>query len=342
VARARIAVVGTGAWGLSHVRSFAAEPGAQLTWLCDRDPAALERAARLAPGARATNDLDELLGARDVDGVVIATPAVTHAALAMACLGRGRHVLVEKPLAMSVAEAERIAEAAHRSGASVLVGHLMVYHPVVEHLRRLVAAGELGDVYYLSSVRANLGRLRRDENALWSFGPHDLSMIDVLVPGRPATIAARGASYLQPGIADVVFVNLELAPSAPGGRPVMAQVHLSWLNPHKERRLMIVGSRKMAELDDTAAEKLRIYDRGYDRPPEFANFAEYLTLRNGDIYVPQISMAEPLAVMARHFLDVVAGTAAPRTDLASGLRVVRLLEAAQISLERGGEPISLG
>lgn len=339
MARPRIAVIGTGAWGLSHVRTFAAEPLAELTWICDREPAALARAARLAPGAHATTDVAEVLAARDVDGVVIATPAVTHAELAVAALARGRHALVEKPLAMSVGEAERIAEAAGRSGASVLVGHLMRYHPVVEHLRRLVAAGELGEVFYLSSVRANLGRLRRDENALWSFGPHDLSMIDYLVPGAPVTIAARGASFLQPGIADVVFVNLELAPSTSGARPVMAQIHLSWLNPHKERRLMIVGSRKMAELDDTGAEKLRIYDRGYDRPPEFENFAEYLTLRNGDIYVPQVPMAEPLAAMARHFAACVAGAETPRTDLASGLRVVRLLAAAQTSLERGGEPV---
>lgn len=340
--RPRIAVVGTGAWGLSHVRTFAAEPSAALTWICDREPAALARAARVAPQARATMDVDEVLAARDVDGVVIATPAMTHAELAVRCLERGRHVLVEKPLAMSVGEAERIAAAAARSGACVLVGHLMLYHPVVEHLRRLVAGGELGDVYYLSSVRANLGRLRRDENALWSFGPHDLSMIDYLVPGTPISVAARGASFLQPGIADVVFVNLELAPAAGGSRPVMAQVHLSWLNPHKERRLMIVGARKMAELDDTAAEKLRIYDRGYDRPPEFTDFAEYLTLRNGDIYVPQIAMVEPLAAMARHFVACVAGTAAPRTDLASGLRVTHLLAAAQTSLERGGEPVAPG
>jgi predicted dehydrogenase len=340
VGRPRIAVVGTGAWGLSHVRTFAAEATAQLTWICDREPAALARAARLAPHARAAASLDDVLAARDVDGVVIATPAVTHAELAVACLARGLHVLVEKPLAMSTGEAERIAEAAAKSGATVLVGHLMRYHPVVEHLRRLVAGGELGEVFYLSSVRANLGRLRRDENALWSFGPHDLSMIDYLVPGTPVTVAARGASFLQPGIADVVFVNLELAPPLPGARRVMAQIHLSWLNPHKERRLMIVGSRKMAELDDTAAEKLRIYDRGYDRPPEFSNFAEYLTIRNGDIFVPQVPMAEPLAVMARHFAACVAGEESPRTDLASGLRVVRLLAAAQASLERGGEPVS--
>jgi predicted dehydrogenase len=338
VSRTRVAVVGTGYWGVSHVRSFAAEPRAALTWICDPDRAALARAAPLAPAARATGDVDELLAARDLDGVVLATPAVTHADLAVRCLDRGLHVLVEKPLALSVGDAERVARAAERAGTVVLVGHLMLYHPVVEHLRRLVTSGELGDIFYLTSVRANLGRLRSDENALWSFGPHDLSMLDYLVPGTPTTVTARGESYLQPGIADVVFVNVELSPAG-GGRPVMAQVQLSWLSPRKERRLTIVGSRKMAELDDTETDKLRIYDRGYDRPPEFANFAEYLTLRNGDIYIPQVAMTEPLAAEARHFLDCIATGATPRTDLASGQRVVALLAAAQTSLERGGAPV---
>ena len=333
----RVAVVGTGAWGLSHVRTFASEPGTQVTWLCDRDPRALARAGALATGARTTGSLDEVLAARDVDAVVLATPAVTHADLTVRCLERGLHVLVEKPLALGVGDAERVARAAERAGTVVLVGHLMLYHPAVEHLRRLVLDRELGDIFYLSSVRANLGRLRSDENALWSFGPHDLSMIDWLVPGAPVTVTARGASYLQPGIADVVFVNLELAP--PAGRPVMAQVHLSWLNPRKERRLTVVGSSKMAEFDDCDPEQLRIYDRGYDRPPEFVDFAEYLTLRNGDIYIPQVPMVEPLAAEARHFVACIRDGTPPRTDLAGGVRVVRLLAAAQTSLERGGAPV---
>lgn len=291
----------------------------------------------MAPRARTTTDLADVLAASDVDGLVLATPAATHADLAVRCLERAKHVLVEKPLALSVADAERVMRAAERAGTVVLVGHLMLYHPAVEQLRRLVASGELGDIFYLSSVRANLGRLRSDENALWSFGPHDLSMVDWLVPGLPITVTARGASYLQPGIADVVFVNLEIAP--PGGRAVMAQVHLSWLNPRKERRLTVVGSRKMVEFDDCHPEKLRIYDRGYDRPPEFADFAAYLTLRNGDVHIPEVPMVEPLSAEARHFLACIAEAAVPRTDLASGLRVVRLLAAAQSSLERGGAPV---
>jgi predicted dehydrogenase len=338
--RTRIAIVGTGEWGQSHVRAFAAAPRAEVTWVCDRDVTALRRAQALAPASRGTADLDEVLAARDVDAVVIATPANTHADLTVRCLERGHHVLVEKPLALSYNDAERLERAAERAGTVVLVGHLMLYHPAVDYLRKLVVSGELGDIFYLSSVRANLGRLRRDESSLWSFGPHDLSMIEYLVPGAPVTVTARGASYLQPGIADVVFVNLELTPTN-ATRPVMAQIHLSWLNPRKERRLTVVGSKKMVEFDDCGPEKIRVYDRGYDRPPAFASFAEYLTLRNGDIFIPEVAMEEPLAVQVRHFLDCIDGGHQPRTDLASGMRVVRLLAAAQTSLERGGEPVRL-
>ncbi|MCB9559545.1 MAG: Gfo/Idh/MocA family oxidoreductase [Kofleriaceae bacterium] len=338
--RPRVAVVGTGYWGLSHVRAFAAQPGCELAWVCDRDSQALARAMAVARGARATTDVEALFASHDIDAVVLATPAVTHADLACAALSRGLHVLVEKPLALSVADATRVADAAARAGTVVMVGHLMLYHPAVVELRRLVSSGELGSLYYLSSVRTNLGRLRSDENALWSFGPHDLSMLDYLVPGEPTTITARGESYLQPGIADVVFVNIELQPHG-GPRPVMAQIHLSWLNPRKERRLTVVGAKKMVEFDDCAAEKLRIYDRGYDRPPEFADFAEYLTLRNGDIFLPDVPMEEPLAAEARHFLECIATGGAPLSDVASGLRVVRLLASAQTSLERAGCPVSL-
>ena len=338
--RTRIAVVGAGPWGLSHLRTICAEPRAELTWICDPDEAALASAAAMSPGVRCTRSPDEVLAARDVDAVVIATPAATHAELAVRFLERERHVLVEKPLALSRADAERVASAARLAGTTVLVGHLMLYHPAVEYLRRLLAARELGDIFYLSSVRANLGRLRRDESALWSFGPHDMSMIDYLVPGAALTVTARGASYLQPGIADVVFVNLEITPTD-GKRAVMAQIHLSWLNPRKERRLTVVGSRKMVEFDDCATEKIHLYDRGYDRPPEFASFAEYLTLRNGDIFIPQVAMEEPLVAQLRHFLECISTGRRPRTDLASGIRVVELLASAQSSLESGGAPVRL-
>ena len=337
---ARVAVLGAGYWGQSHVRTFAAEQGAELTWVCDPAPAALTRAARIAPQARLTESVDDVLAASNVDAIVIATPAVTHAELALRAIASGRHVLIEKPLALSTEDAHRVADAAHRAGVTAMVGHLMIYHPAVEHLARLVHAGELGEIYYVSSCRANLGRLRTDENALWSFGPHDIAMAELLIGRAPTSVTARGESYLQPGIADVVFANLSY-PSKTTAQ-AMAQIHLSWLSPRKERRLIVVGSTKMAEFDDCAAEPLRIFDRGYDRPPEFADYGEYLTIRNGDVFVPRVPMGEPLAAEARHFLSCIATGATPRTDLAAGVRVVEVLAAAQRSLDAGGLPMNVG
>ena len=329
--RPRIAVVGAGAWGRSHVRTFAAERGCELTWVCDPSATALAAAHELAPHARLSERLEDVLTAGDVDGVVLATPARLHAEQASRVLETGRAALVEKPLALSVDDAETVARAASKSGAPLVVGHLMLYHPAVERLRELIDGGELGDLFYLTSTRANLGRLRSDENALWSLGPHDLSMLDYLVRAPLGAVTARGQSFLQPGIDDVVFATLGFP--RPAAAPVMAHVHLSWLSPRKERRLVVVGSRKMVEFDDTATDKLRLYDRGFDRPPEFASFAEYLTLRHGDVTIPALDMVEPLAAMARHFVDCVTGAARPRTDAASGVRVVRMLAAAQASME---------
>lgn len=327
----RVAVVGAGSWGSSLVRGFAAEPRAEVRWLCDRSAAALARAHAFAPQARLSERVDEVLAARDVDAIVVATPSSTHADLACRALASGRHVLVEKPMALSVPDAEAVVAAAARAGTVLLVGHLMLYHPVVERLRELIERGDLGDLYYLASTRANLGKLRSDENALWSLGPHDLSMIDYLVGAPVAAVTARGESFLQPGIHDVVFTTLRFEPRP--GAPSLAHVHLSWLNPRKERRMVVVGAKKMVEFDDVAPDKLHIYDRGYDRPPEFASFAEYLTLRNGDVTIPRVPMIEPLAAEIRHFIDCIDRRATPRTDAASGLRVVRILAAAQASLD---------
>lgn len=327
----RIAVIGAGAWGLSVVRAVAATERAQLTWVCDRSAAALARVHALAPDARLTERADDVLHAADVDAVVVATPSSTHAALAVAALASGRHVLVEKPMALSVEDALAVERAAAAAGTVLLVGHLMLYHPVVERLRALIDSGELGDLYYLTATRANLGRLRSDENALWSLGPHDLAMIDYLVRAPVTSVTARGDSFLQPGIHDVVFVTLGFEPRP--GAPTLAHLHVSWLNPRKERRMVVVGSKKMVEFDDVAPDKLHIYDRGYDRPPEFASFAEYLTLRNGDVTIPRVPMVEPLAAELAHFVACIVDGVAPRTDAASGVRVVRMLAAAQASLD---------
>jgi predicted dehydrogenase len=206
----------------------------------------------------------------------------------------------------------------------------------VVKLRELISSGALGQLYYLHSTRVNLGRLRHDENALWSFGPHDLSMFDYLLREMPSSVTARGQAVLQPGVEDVVFLTLRY----PTG--LMAHIHLSWLSPRKERRLTVVGSHKMAEFDDVAADKLRIYDKGFDRPPVFTEYAQYLTLRDGDVHIPQISMQEPLRIQLHHFLGRIDDGAPPASDLASGVRVVRVLAAAQLSLQNDGQPVDIG
>jgi predicted dehydrogenase len=332
----KLAVVGTGYWGINHVRAFARQKGCELYAICDPDARALDRAVQLAPGARRVGSLEELLTDAAVEAVVLATPAVNHAAQAQAALGAGKHVFVEKPMALSSTDAEAIVAAAARAQRTLMVGHLMLYHPGYERLRELVHSGEIGDVFYIYAMRVNLGRLRHDENALWSLAPHDLSMIIDLIGSSPTTVAARGQAYLQKGVEDVVFVNLEFADRK------MAQVQLSWLDPRKERRLTVVGSRKMVEFDDVhPTEKLRIYDKGYDRPPAFTQFSEYLTVRHGDIHIPRLQMTEPLEAECAEFVRCVTSGATPRTGGAHGLEVVRVLEAAQRSLRSGGEPVNL-
>jgi predicted dehydrogenase len=323
----RIGIVGAGYWGRNFVRTYASLPEAQLSWVCDLDPEARHRASRLAPAARVTDHLEEMLADDSLQAVVVATNAAHHHAHASAALRAGKHVLVEKPMATAVADAEEMAQLAETGGRVLMVGHLMLYHPAVERLRAMADAGELGRVYYLYALRVNLGRIRRDENALWSFAPHDLSIILHLLRSEPATVWARGECYLQPGIEDVVFVNLQFADRT------MAQIQLSWLDPRKERRLTVVGSRKMVVFDDGhATEKLRIYDKGFDRPPEYDSYSDYLSLRDGDIHIPHLDLAEPLAVECRHFLRCVAERTAPRTGGREGLAVVRILAAAEQSM----------
>lgn len=331
----RAAVIGCGYWGINHVRTLAAEPTAELAWICDPEDKALDRGRRLAPAARTTTAVAEVLDDPDVEVVIIATPAITHAEIVRTALEADKHVLVEKPIALGVADAVALRDLADARGRALAVGHLMLYHPAVELLAALLESGELGELYYLYASRVNLGRLRTDENALWSFGPHDISMIDYLIGEAPVSVSARGRGYLQDRIEDVVFVTLRFA----GGQ--MAHIHLSWLDPRKERRLTVVCSQKMVEFDDVATEKLRIYDKGYDRPPEFTRYSEYLTIRHGDIHIPHVKMVEPLAVEIRHFLDCARTGARPRTDGDSGVRVVQVLEAAQQSLEADGAPVDI-
>jgi len=334
VSRLKLGVIGAGAWGKNHVRAAATLQDAALTAVCDTDPKVRDRLAHQQPGAYVTGDVADLLGR--VDAVVVASPAATHSAIALQCIEAGLPCLVEKPFALSVRDAEAVARRAAERRVPVLAGHLLVYHPAVERLQALVQGGELGRLYYLYGLRVNLGQVRADENALWSFGPHDVSVALYLLGEPPQRVAAQGRSYLQPQVEDVVFLTMEFASG------VLAHVQLSWLDPHKERKLTVVGAKKMVVFDDMEPrEKLRIYDKGVDRPPEYGSYGESLAIREGDIFIPKIPNVEPLAAELSHFVRVARGAEAPRAGAEDGVRVVRVLEAASRSLAGGGAPVSL-
>ena len=322
----RVGVVGLGYWGPNLARNFAAIPGCELAWLCDASPQARAKLEPSFPSARSTGSIEDLLGDDQLDAVVLATPVPTHAQLAIAVADAGKHCFVEKPLATTAADAERAVAAAARAGKILMVGHLLEYHPAVARLKELIDSDELGALYYIYGNRLNLGKLRADENALWSLGAHDVSVALHLIDEEPEECIAHGASYVRESVQDVVFCYLRF----PSG--VVAHLHLSWLDPHKERRITVVGARRMATFDDMLIEgKLTIYDKGFDE--DTRSWGEYIA-RAGDTFSPRIPNLEPLRIECEHFVQCVRTGETPRSDGNSGLRVVRVLEALQQSLDR--------
>ena len=326
----RVGVVGLGYWGPNLARNLAAIPGCELAWLCDASEQARAEQALRFPGARTSAEIDELLADPQLDAVVLATPVPTHAQLAAAVAGAGKHCFVEKPLATNVTDAQRAIDAADAAGKILMVGHLLEYHPAVARLKALIDDEELGSLFYVYGNRLNLGKLRADENALWSLGAHDVSVALHLIGEEPEECSAHGACYVRENVQDVVFCYLRF----PSG--VVAHLHLSWLDPHKERRLTVVGSRRMATFDDMLIEgKLTVYDKGFDE--DTRSWGEYIA-RSGDIFSPRIPNLEPLRLECEHFIECVRSGTTPRSDGASGLRVVRVLEALQGSLEPVSSP----
>jgi predicted dehydrogenase len=320
----RVGVVGLGYWGPNLARNFDRLPEAELAWICDGSEESRERWGAEFPRARIASELDELLADDELEAVVVATPVPTHSELAVRVLQAGKHCFVEKPLGRSVEDAQQAVDAARIADRVLMVGHLLEYHPGVEKLKELAGSGELGEIRYVYSNRLNLGQLRADENALWSLGAHDVSVILRLAGQEPDECRAVGESYMREGIEDVVFCYLRF----PSG--LAAHMHLSWLDPHKERRLTVVGSQRMATFDDMAREgKVTVYDKGFDQ--DFASYGEYIA-RAGDVWSPRISNEEPLRIECRHFVERVRDGAAARSGPESGLRVVRVLEALQQSL----------
>src|SRR5919108_1552264 len=321
----RLAVAGLGYWGPNLARNFASLPGSELVWCCDPSEPTRERYSAAFPGARFTAHLDDVLADDTIDAVALATPVPTHASLARRVLASGKHCFVEKPMAQSVADAEALVAGARAADRVLMVGHLLEYHPGVVKLKKLIDDGDLGRVLYIYGNRLNLGKLRADENALWSLGAHDVSVLLRLAGEEPYEVEARGESYMREGIEDVVFCFLRF----PSG--LAAHLHLSWLDPHKERRFTVVGESRMATFDDMALEgQITVYDKGFD--PGADNYGEWIT-RSGDIWSPQLSNTEPLRTEVEHFVSSVRSGTPPISDGEAGLRVVRVLEALQQSLD---------
>lgn len=331
-----VAVVGLGGWGKNLARNYFEIPQCDLKYLCDVKESQLKKIGAQLPGPLVINDFDEILKDIDLEAVVLATPAPTHYAMCKQALLADKDVYVEKPFVLNVHEGEELIELAEKKGRILMIGHLLEYHPVVNQVKQLIQSGELGNVYYIYNQRLNLGTVRGDENALWNFAPHDISSILYLVDKQLVDVAARGQCYLQKGIEDVVFLTLNF------GEGVMAHVHVSWLDPHKVRKMTIVGSKKMAVFDDLEAnEKLKIYDKGAACNTDYNSFAEYITLRFGDITIPYVKMTEPLRLECLHFLECVRERKKPLTDGHDGLKVIKVLDAAQQSLQNNGIPIAI-
>ena len=330
-----VAVVGAGAWGKNHIRVFSEIPNVRLKYICDQDPSKLSSLEKAYPQSKMVKDLSPILLDSEVRGVVVASSAFSHYSLSKEILLADKDVLVEKPMALSSKDAEEMLEIAEKRGRILMVGHLLIYHSVVDRLKEMVVSGELGKIYYIYTQRVNLGVIRQDENALLSFAPHDLSVILYLLEEQPVIVSAHGESYIQKGIEDVAFLSLQFSDGK------MANIHLSWLDPHKLRRVTIVGSKKMAVFDDMeASEKLKVYDKGV-RNLSYDTYGEYLSLRFGDITIPSIRMVEPLRAEAEHFIHCIESRREPKTGGRDGLKVVRILSAAQQSLKGKGAPVSL-
>ncbi|MCP4580332.1 MAG: Gfo/Idh/MocA family oxidoreductase [candidate division Zixibacteria bacterium] len=331
-----IGQVGLGAWGKNLLRNFHAINQSRVRLACDANDETCAKVSNMFQGVNLTTKYDDILNDDKIEAVVIATPPAMHYKLAMQAIEAGKDVFVEKPLVLDLSEGKKLVEAAEKNEKILMVGHIMVYHPVSLFLKKYIEKDELGEIYYLYASRINLGKVRDIENSLWSFAPHDISLIMFLLEKFPQRVTATGADYLQKDIEDVSFMTMHFADKT------MAHVHVSWLDPHKERKLTIVGSKKMVVFDDSrATEKVWLYDKGVDTKLDYSTYGEYLNLRVGDITLPHVPGGEPLRSECTHFLECVRTRVTPRSDGRDGLRVLSVLQAAQDSLKQGGTPVDV-
>ncbi|MCE5249254.1 Gfo/Idh/MocA family oxidoreductase [bacterium] len=331
-----VGIIGSGYWGKNLVRTFNELKSARLKYVADVSPAVLNSVSQTFPDIRVTERYEAVLEDKEVQAVVIGAPAGLHYEIARKALLADKHVFVEKPIALQVDHARELMELAGRKNLKLMVGHLLLYHPCIAMIKQYINNGEIGDLYYLYSQRLNLGKVRNDENALLSFAPHDISVALYLMEMEPVSVSACGKCYLQDGIEDVVFLTMNF----PNNK--IANVHVSWLDPHKVRRTTIVGSRQMIVFDDMEPrEKIKIYDKGVQKSGEYGSYGEFLSLRDGNIFLPAVKMAEPLKIECEHFITCIENDTKPLTDGENGLIVTKVLDAGQRSLKSGGIPVTV-
>jgi len=330
----QIGLVGLGYWGPNLLRVLADMESVEITWLCDLDAERLMRYGRRYPGVQVTDSYDALLADPELDAVIIATPVFTHFDLASQALVAGKHVFVEKPLSRTVAEADELVELAEANDLRLMCGHTFLYSPAVRAVKKLLDAGELGDLYFISSSRVNLGLHQRDVSVVWDLGPHDFSILLYWLEEMPESVTGIGRDSIVRGIPDVAFLNLAF------GSGVVANVELSWLAPSKLRRTAVVGSEKMVVYEDGSQEPIRIFDSGvvYSDPETFGEY--HLSYRTGDIVSPRLSAVEPIAEELADFINMVRGGESDYDNLTLSRNVVVLASSAEASLKAGGAPIT--
>ena len=336
MAMIRVAVIGAGQWGPNLIRNFHNKQTSEVVWIIDRDATRLEEVHAHFPDVQVAKDPEQALRDSSVHAVVVATPTSTHYALAKEALERCKHVLVEKPLTTEVKQGLGLLELATKYGLTLMVGHVFVYNPAIRKVKGYLDAGHLGDVYYLSMVRTNLGPIRLDVNAAWDLAAHDLSIANYWLNAEPLSVSAIGGTWINQGIEDAVFATLRY----PKG--VLVNLHASWLNPHKARDIKVVGESRMLTFDDmNLNEPLHIYDKQVSDvriPPAYVDsFASFrASIRRGDVIVPKVPLGEPLAIQCAHFLECIETGKQPFTSAGEGIAVVRALEAMQRSIRAGG------
>ncbi|MBN1348207.1 Gfo/Idh/MocA family oxidoreductase [candidate division KSB1 bacterium] len=334
--KVKIGQIGIGNWGKNLLRTFYNHPDVDLIQVCDLNETILKRVQDGYSDLNVTSDITKFLQNDAIDAVVIATQPDTHFELAKKALMGGKHVFVEKPMVLNVSQGKELVKVSDEKNLVLMVGHILEYHPAFVKLKQLIDSGELGDIYYIYATRVNLGVVRDVENSLWSFAPHDISIILMLMGQQPTRVTCTGQGYLRKDIEDVTFTTLHF----PDDR--MAHIHVSWLDPHKIRKITVVGSKKMVVIDDMeSTEKMRIYDKGAHLNGTYLGYGEAITLRTGDIQIPFIKMQEPLQLECQHFIECIQQNKKPKSDGEDGLAVLKVLDAAQRSLEKNGTPVEI-